>query len=111
MNHTARRPQPPISIKLVIIGTCRPTLLRRSARKRELDAPFLSPARTHPSSVLAGDGGVGKSSITTALLRREFVEDWDPTIEDSYSTNLCIEGQDYNVEIVDTAGQEEYRGK
>lgn len=29
---------------------------------------------------------------------------------DSYSINLTIEGQDYNVEIVDTAGQEEYRG-
>ncbi|KAL8278875.1 hypothetical protein RQP46_008746 [Phenoliferia psychrophenolica] len=60
--------------------------------------------------VVIGDGGVGKSSITTALLHREFSDEWDPTIEDSYSVNLTVDGQEYAVELVDTAGQEEYRG-
>lgn len=59
---------------------------------------------------LQGDGGVGKSSITISLLRRGFFEDYDPTIQDSYSTNITVDGQEYDIEIVDTAGQEEYRG-
>jgi len=33
-----------------------------------------------------------------------------PTIEDSYSTNVMVDGQEYAVSLVDTAGQEEYRG-
>ncbi|GAA6060941.1 hypothetical protein JCM10212_003849 [Sporobolomyces blumeae] len=60
--------------------------------------------------VIVGDGGVGKSSITMALLRRDFSDEYDPTVEDSYSTSLTLDGQDYLIEIVDTAGQEEYRG-
>lgn len=61
-------------------------------------------------SAKIGDGGCGKSSITTRFLRREFSEEWDPTIEDSYQTSLSVDGQEYSIEIVDTAGQEEYRG-
>ncbi|GAA5893532.1 Ras family protein [Sporobolomyces salmoneus] len=60
--------------------------------------------------VIVGDGGVGKSSITMALLRRDFSEEYDPTVEDSYSTQLSLDGQDYSIELIDTAGQEEYRG-
>lgn len=48
--------------------------------------------------------------MTLSLLRREFSHDYDPTIEDSYSTNLVVDGQEYAVSLVDTAGQEEYRG-
>lgn len=33
-----------------------------------------------------------------------------PTIEDAYRLDLTIDGQQYEVNIVDTAGQEEYRG-
>ncbi|GAA5880410.1 hypothetical protein JCM16303_003933 [Sporobolomyces ruberrimus] len=60
--------------------------------------------------VIVGDGGVGKSSITMQLLRRDFSEEYDPTVEDSYSTQLSLDGKDYAIEIIDTAGQEEYRG-
>ncbi|KAI5476323.1 hypothetical protein MNV49_007836, partial [Pseudohyphozyma bogoriensis] len=65
---------------------------------------------TAPGPESAGDGGVGKSSITTSLLKRDFSDEYDPTVEDSYSTTMTIEGQQYDIEIVDTAGQEEYRG-
>ncbi|KAH8924815.1 ras-domain-containing protein [Atractiella rhizophila] len=60
--------------------------------------------------VIVGEGGTGKSSITLSFIRREFLEDYDPTIEDSYSTSLVVDGQEYSIEIIDTAGQEEYRG-
>ncbi|GAA5910417.1 hypothetical protein JCM8208_004471 [Rhodotorula glutinis] len=59
--------------------------------------------------VVVGDGGVGKSSLTMAILQRPFSEEYDPTVEDAYSTALNVDGVDYLVELIDTAGQEEYR--
>ena len=34
--------------------------------------------------VVVGAGGVGKSALTIQLIQNHFVEDYDPTIEDSY---------------------------
>jgi GTPase SAR1 family protein len=35
---------------------------------------------------------------------------YDPTIEDSYCKHVEVDGQDYTLDIIDTAGQHEYRG-
>ena len=57
--------------------------------------------------VMLGSGGVGKSAITVQLVSKQFVQVYDPTIEDSYRTTITI-GQDvFVVTILDTAGQEE----
>lgn len=32
-----------------------------------------------------GDGNVGKSALTIRYFQDQFVEDWDPTIEDLYT--------------------------
>jgi GTPase KRas len=37
-----------------------------------------------------------------------FLEEYDPTIEDSYKKNIVVDEQPATLEIVDTAGQEEY---
>ena len=34
--------------------------------------------------VVVGAGGVGKSALTIQLIQNHFVEEYDPTIEDSY---------------------------
>eukprot|EP00732_Lithocolla_globosa_P005762 Lithocolla_globosa_v1_NODE_6206_length_1122_cov_21.157451.p1 type:complete len:208 gc:universal NODE_6206_length_1122_cov_21.157451:1021-398(-) len=60
--------------------------------------------------VVVGGGGVGKSSITLRFMRGEFGEEYDPTIEDSYCKQINYDGTDYTLDIIDTAGQEEYRG-
>lgn len=52
----------------------------------------------------------GKSSITLRLVRSAWTNDYDPTIEDSYSVTRTIDGQTYYLALTDTAGQEEYRG-
>ena len=62
------------------------------------------------SITICGDGGCGKSSITLRLVRSQWTSEYDPTIEDSYSTTRRIDGVVYHLSITDTAGQEEYRG-
>ncbi|GAA5901099.1 hypothetical protein JCM6882_006116 [Rhodosporidiobolus microsporus] len=68
------------------------------------------PAPTSLKIVVVGDGGVGKSSLTMALLKRPFSDEYDPTVEDAYALNLNVDGVEYSIELIDTAGQEEYRG-
>ncbi|CAD6501349.1 BgTH12-01601 [Blumeria graminis f. sp. triticale] len=58
---------------------------------------------------ICGDGGTGKSSITLRLVRSQWISNYDPTIEDSYSVTRQIDGEAYRLAITDTAGQEEYR--
>ena len=58
--------------------------------------------------VIVGDGGVGKSAITIQLTQSHFITEYDPTIENSYRKPLNVDGQMYVLDILDTAGQEEY---
>ncbi|KAF1984340.1 ras-domain-containing protein [Aulographum hederae CBS 113979] len=58
--------------------------------------------------VVLGDGGVGKTALTIQLCLNHFVETYDPTIEDSYRKQVQIDGQSCMLEVLDTAGQEEY---
>ena len=53
-------------------------------------------------------GGVGKSALTIQLIQNLFAEDYDPTIEDSYRKQVVIDGETCRLDILDTAGQEEY---
>ncbi|KAJ2156870.1 RAS2 protein [Coemansia sp. RSA 552] len=58
--------------------------------------------------VVLGDGGVGKTALTIQLCLNHFVETYDPTIEDSYRKQVVIDEQPCILEVLDTAGQEEY---
>lgn len=42
--------------------------------------------------VVVGDGGVGKSALTIQFFQKMFVQDYDPTIEDSYIQYVEIDG-------------------
>eukprot|EP01091_Cochliopodium_minus_P013169 TRINITY_DN4170_c0_g1_i1.p1 TRINITY_DN4170_c0_g1~~TRINITY_DN4170_c0_g1_i1.p1 ORF type:complete len:187 (+),score=53.46 TRINITY_DN4170_c0_g1_i1:76-636(+) len=57
---------------------------------------------------ILGDGGVGKSAMTIRFCMDKFVEYYDPTIMDNYRKQMILEDESYNVDILDTAGQEEY---
>ena len=58
--------------------------------------------------VVVGGGGVGKSALTIQLIQNHFLEEYDPTIEDSYRKQVTIDGETSLLDILDTAGQEEY---
>lgn len=55
-----------------------------------------------------GAGGVGKSALTIRLITGTFEANYDPTIEDSYRKQVTIDSDPALMDILDTAGQEEY---
>merc|ERR1711862_1070418 len=58
--------------------------------------------------VVLGSGGVGKSALTVQFVQGIFVEKYDPTIEDSYRKPLEVDNVQYMLEILDTAGTEQF---
>uniref|UniRef100_A0A8C0GT26 Uncharacterized protein n=1 Tax=Chelonoidis abingdonii TaxID=106734 RepID=A0A8C0GT26_CHEAB len=58
--------------------------------------------------VVLGSGGVGKSALTVQFVQGIFVEKYDPTIEDSYRKQVEVDCQQCMLEILDTAGTEQF---
>jgi len=55
-----------------------------------------------------GSGGVGKSALTVKFVSGTFVDRYDPTIEDFYRKEIEVDGQPSVLEILDTAGTEQF---
>ncbi|KTG05661.1 hypothetical protein cypCar_00044845 [Cyprinus carpio] len=58
--------------------------------------------------IMVGSGGVGKSALTLQFMYDEFVEDYEPTKADSYRKKVVLDGEEVQIDILDTAGQEDY---
>lgn len=58
--------------------------------------------------IIVGSGGVGKSALTLQFMYDEFVEDYEPTKADSYRKKMIMDDEEIQVDILDTAGQEDY---
>ena len=56
-----------------------------------------------------GNTLVGKSALTYRYISNKFPEDHDTTIEDQYKIVSKIEGYQCQIEILDTAGQDDYQ--
>ena len=56
-----------------------------------------------------GKSLVGKSALTFRFMNDKFPEVHDTTIEDQYKITTNVNGNECNVEILDTAGQEDYQ--
>ncbi|KAI0089167.1 small GTPase superfamily [Irpex rosettiformis] len=55
-----------------------------------------------------GSRSVGKSSLVIQFTENHFVESYYPTIESTFSKTINYNGVDYECDIIDTAGQDEY---
>jgi len=58
--------------------------------------------------IMVGAGGVGKSALTLQYMYGDFIEEYDPTKADSYRKKVVNDGEECFIDILDTAGQEEY---
>jgi len=63
----------------------------------------------HYKLVILGSGSVGKSALVLRYVCDEFLEEHDPTIEDTYRKEVTIQNEPVMLDILDTAGQEEFR--
>ena len=59
--------------------------------------------------VVLGKSLVGKSALTYRFISDKFPEEHDTTVEDQYKTVVSINGISYELEILDTAGQDDYQ--
>ena len=58
--------------------------------------------------VVLGSGGVGKSALTVQFVSGHFMEKYDPTIEDFYRKEIEVDNTPCVLEILDTAGTEQF---
>eukprot|EP01087_Luapelamoeba_hula_P014514 TRINITY_DN425_c0_g1_i1.p1 TRINITY_DN425_c0_g1~~TRINITY_DN425_c0_g1_i1.p1 ORF type:complete len:206 (+),score=36.07 TRINITY_DN425_c0_g1_i1:165-782(+) len=58
--------------------------------------------------IVVGSGGVGKSALTSQFMYGEFIEEYEPTSADAYRKKITLDDEPMNLDILDTAGQEEY---
>jgi len=82
-------------------------LLDSLLQERDNTRPIHTRMREYKIVVL-GSGGVGKSALTVQFVQGIFVEKYDPTIEDSYRKQVEVDGQQCMLEILDTAGTEQF---
>uniref|UniRef100_A0A6B2LK28 Uncharacterized protein n=1 Tax=Arcella intermedia TaxID=1963864 RepID=A0A6B2LK28_9EUKA len=55
-----------------------------------------------------GSGGVGKTRLVEMFICGVFYENYDPNIEDSYRKQITMDGSSYILELLDSAGQQEF---
>eukprot|EP00286_Rhodomonas_abbreviata_P029855 CAMPEP_0181293074 /NCGR_PEP_ID=MMETSP1101-20121128/2865_1 /TAXON_ID=46948 /ORGANISM="Rhodomonas abbreviata, Strain Caron Lab Isolate" /LENGTH=168 /DNA_ID=CAMNT_0023397625 /DNA_START=53 /DNA_END=559 /DNA_ORIENTATION=- len=53
--------------------------------------------------------GVGKSAVTIQFTEGHFQEPYSPTIENTFQKVIRHKGVEYQLDILDTAGQDEYQ--
>jgi len=58
--------------------------------------------------VMLGGGFVGKSAMTIRFITNNFLTEYEPTIEDSYRKQTTVDGEPALIDVLDTAGQEEF---
>lgn len=57
---------------------------------------------------IMGYRAVGKSSLAIQFVQGQFVDYYDPTIENTFKKTIKIKNTPYDLLLVDTAGQDEY---
>merc|ERR1739838_357264 len=60
---------------------------------------------TNRKIAVMGYKSVGKSSIVIQFVDNKFVSGYDPTIENTFQTSLKNRNQQFELELIDTAGQ------
>ena len=58
--------------------------------------------------MVLGAGGVGKSALTIQFVQSHFLDEYDPMIEESYRKQCVIDDEVAVLDILITAGQEEF---
>lgn len=66
------------------------------------------PSAKQRKIAVMGYRSVGKSSLSIQFIEGQFVDSYDPTIENTFSKTVRVNSQDYEIRLMDTAGLDEY---
>lgn len=83
--------------------------LRREQKATVCHTKSMSTEGNYRVAVL-GSGGVGKTCVVLRLTRQSFDPEYVPTIQDYFEKKLVLDNQEYTLNIIDTAGQDEMQG-
>lgn len=75
---------------------------RKSAKKRQ--SAYLK----HFTVAVFGDAKVGKTTLIKAFLEEDFDDRYEPTIEDFYSKQVIHDEKNYQFDLIDTCGTENF---
>ncbi|KZS92578.1 rap 1A [Sistotremastrum niveocremeum HHB9708] len=60
------------------------------------------------NAVVLGAGGVGKSALVVRFTQDQFLDTYDPTIEEAYSKTWTVDDELVQLDVLDTAGAEQF---
>lgn len=83
---------------------------QKDSKNRKLSAKKRRPSIYLKRVTVAvfGDAGVGKSSLIRGFCDGTFTEAYEPTIEDFFSKHLIHNDKNYQIDIIDTCGSENF---
>lgn len=58
--------------------------------------------------LILGDGAVGKTCLLLTYIKKGYPQEYNPTVVDHYTAKVRIFGQRLDIDLWDTAGQEEF---
>ncbi|GMM32069.1 Rho family GTPase [Martiniozyma asiatica (nom. inval.)] len=67
-----------------------------------------APAPLQRKMVILGDGACGKTSLLNVFTRGYFPKVYEPTVFENYMHDIFLDGQQVQLSLWDTAGQEEF---
>lgn len=65
---------------------------------------------TEFTCAVLGSGGVGKTCMILRLTQDRFDPEYVPTIQDYFEKDFSLDGVNYTLKVIDTAGQDEMAG-
>jgi len=68
----------------------------------------IKPPKATIKILCVGDGSIGKTCLLTVFATNEFPTNYEPTVFDNFACVMHRNSTSYNLELFDTAGQEEW---